>query len=155
MKTPRKIQHTLMSSDSVLGTLGSNPAFSKGRQLVSFRFENHLHISMVSCRNGPTRHAYAWLIGPFWQDTLDMYVCMYVCLHVCVYICMYVRTYVQCRLAHVIGIVFLMGYWVQVFSLILDSSVRSQWAFILLEIRFKRLCFKSCIRQRKTACLYV
>ena len=27
---------------------------------------------MVSCQNGPTRHAYAWQIGPFWQDTLDM-----------------------------------------------------------------------------------
>ena len=90
MKTPRKIQHTLMSSDSVLGTLGSNPAFSKGRQLVSFRFENRLHISMVSCRNGPTRHAYAWLIGPFWQDTLDMYVCMYVCMYACMYVSIYV-----------------------------------------------------------------
>ena len=29
-------------------------------------------ISMVSCQKGPTRHAYAWHIGPFWQDTLDM-----------------------------------------------------------------------------------
>ena len=29
-------------------------------------------ISMVSCQKGPTRHAYAWQIGPFWQDTLDM-----------------------------------------------------------------------------------
>ena len=28
-------------------------------------------ISMVSCQKGPTRHAYAWQIGPFWQDTLD------------------------------------------------------------------------------------
>ena len=27
---------------------------------------------MVSCQNGPTRHAYAWQIGPFWQDTLDV-----------------------------------------------------------------------------------
>ena len=26
---------------------------------------------MVSCKKGPTRHAYAWQIGPFWQDTLD------------------------------------------------------------------------------------
>ena len=32
----------------------------------------HIVISMVSCQKGPTRHAYAWLIGPFWQDTLDM-----------------------------------------------------------------------------------
>ena len=27
-------------------------------------------ITRVSCQNGPTRHAYAWQIGPFWQDTL-------------------------------------------------------------------------------------
>ena len=29
-------------------------------------------ISRVSCKKGPTRHAYAWQIGPFWQDTLDI-----------------------------------------------------------------------------------
>ena len=28
-------------------------------------------ISRVSCQKGPTRHDYAWQIGPFWQDTLD------------------------------------------------------------------------------------
>ena len=28
---------------------------------------------MVSCQKGPTRHAYAWQIGPFWQETLDIY----------------------------------------------------------------------------------
>ena len=27
---------------------------------------------MVSCQKGPTRHAYAWQTGPFWQDTLDV-----------------------------------------------------------------------------------
>ena len=27
-------------------------------------------LSMVSCQKGPTRHAYAWQIGPFWQGTL-------------------------------------------------------------------------------------
>ena len=30
-------------------------------------------ISMVSCQKGPIRHAYAWQIGPFWHDTLDIY----------------------------------------------------------------------------------
>ena len=30
-------------------------------------------MSMVSCQKGPTRHAYAWQIGPFWQDTLDVW----------------------------------------------------------------------------------
>ena len=34
-------------------------------------------ISMVSCQKGPTRHAYAWQIGPIWQDTLDMW-CWYI-----------------------------------------------------------------------------
>ena len=29
-------------------------------------------ISMVSCQKGPTRHVYAWQIGLFWQDTLDI-----------------------------------------------------------------------------------
>ena len=28
--------------------------------------------SRVSCQKGPTRHAYAWQIGPFWQDTLEL-----------------------------------------------------------------------------------
>ena len=27
---------------------------------------------MVSYQKGPTRHAHAWQIGPFWQDTLDI-----------------------------------------------------------------------------------
>ena len=32
------------ASDLVSETLGSNPAFSRGRQLVSFRFENRLPV---------------------------------------------------------------------------------------------------------------
>ena len=28
--------------------------------------------TMVSCQKGPTRHAYAWQIGPFWQDSLEI-----------------------------------------------------------------------------------
>ena len=35
-------------------------------------FSMHIHILMVSCQKGPTRHAYTWQIGPFWQDTLDI-----------------------------------------------------------------------------------
>ena len=31
--------------------------------------------SMVSCQKGPTRHDYAWQIGPFWQDTLEIQLC--------------------------------------------------------------------------------
>ena len=30
------------------------------------------HNSILSCQKGPTRHAYAWQIGPFWQDTLEL-----------------------------------------------------------------------------------
>ena len=30
-------------------------------------------ISRVYCQKGPTHHAYAWQIGPFWQNTLNMY----------------------------------------------------------------------------------
>ena len=33
-------------------------------------------ITMVSCQKGPTRHAYAWQIGPFWQDTFELSDCM-------------------------------------------------------------------------------
>ena len=29
-------------------------------------------ITIVFCQKGPTRHAYAWQIGPFWQDILDI-----------------------------------------------------------------------------------
>ena len=28
---------------------------------------------MVSCQKGPTRHAYTWQIGPFRQDTLEVW----------------------------------------------------------------------------------
>ena len=35
-------------------------------------FETHNLILRVSCQEGPSRHAYKWQIGPFWQDTLDI-----------------------------------------------------------------------------------
>ena len=31
-----------------------------------------MFISMASCQKGPTRHVYAWQIGPFQQETLDI-----------------------------------------------------------------------------------
>ena len=31
-----------------------------------------LHIWRVSCQKGPTHHVYAWQIGPFWQDNLEL-----------------------------------------------------------------------------------
>ena len=33
---------------------------------------------MVSYQKSPTCHAYAWQIGPFWQDTLDFMGCTWV-----------------------------------------------------------------------------
>ena len=39
------------------------------------RIYDNTYNSKVSCRKGPIRHAYAWQIGPFWQDTLEL------CLH--------------------------------------------------------------------------
>ena len=38
---------------------------------------------MVSCQKGPACHAYAWPIGPFWQDTLDMHQCTVLGHHWC------------------------------------------------------------------------
>ena len=29
----------------------------------------------VSCQKGPICHAQAWQVGPFWQDTIDMWMC--------------------------------------------------------------------------------
>ena len=53
---------------------------------LSSRFSIHIltyqsidknYMSRVSCQKGPTRHAYAWQIGPFWQDTIDVSPCPY------------------------------------------------------------------------------
>ena len=38
-------------------------------------------ITMVSCQKGPTRHAYAWQIGPFWKDTLDIFCTLVMAMH--------------------------------------------------------------------------
>ena len=40
--------------------------------LSTTRFQRLLEISMVSCQQGPTLHTYAWQIGPFWQDIIDI-----------------------------------------------------------------------------------
>ena len=45
---------------------------SSGTTNISFQQPNE-YMSMVSCQKGPTRRAYAWQIGPFCQDTLDMH----------------------------------------------------------------------------------
>ena len=38
-----------------------------------FKIWVYLYMSRVSCQKGPTRHAYAWQLRPFWQDALDVY----------------------------------------------------------------------------------
>ena len=59
-------------------------AVSKVRHSSYLNFQKTFHSSpsqvrfqvlwklRVSCQKGPTRHAYAWQIGPFWQDTLEV-----------------------------------------------------------------------------------
>ena len=39
---------------------------------VKYKRDIQWLMSMVSCQKGPTRHAYTWQIGPFWQDTPDV-----------------------------------------------------------------------------------
>ena len=45
---------------------------NKKNQTFDTAVEPNHNNSRVSCQKGPTRHAYAWQIGPFWQDTLDL-----------------------------------------------------------------------------------
>ena len=40
--------------------------------IIVLTFTCWSHNLMVSCQKGPTRHAYAWQIGPFLQDTIDI-----------------------------------------------------------------------------------
>ena len=44
----------------------------KGTHDVCPQWEAHITYSMESCQKGPTRHAYAWQIGLFWQETIDI-----------------------------------------------------------------------------------
>ena len=55
-------------------TLDGKVPFMNWRLSTSLMIRSALldDISRVSCQKGPTRHAYARQIGPFWQDTLDM-----------------------------------------------------------------------------------
>ena len=50
-----------------------SPAPNKCCYFVSRSLYWRSYISMVFCQKGPTHHAYAWQIGPFWQDTLDLW----------------------------------------------------------------------------------
>ena len=49
-----------------------NMALVEHKSVLSSQYTPIQEISRVSCQKGLTRHAYAWQIGPFWQDTLDM-----------------------------------------------------------------------------------
>ena len=43
----------------------------RSKIMLPLRYKEFL--SRVSCQKGPTRHVYAWQIGPFWQDTPDAF----------------------------------------------------------------------------------
>ena len=60
-----------MKSCSDLLGLHLSPLKVKATQ----NWNQHQHNSMVSCQKGPTHHAYAWQIGLFWQDTLELSMC--------------------------------------------------------------------------------
>ena len=38
-----------------------------------FNLIKKIYNSMVSCQKGPSHHAYAWQIEPFWQDTIELW----------------------------------------------------------------------------------
>ena len=35
-----------------------------------------IQTARISCQKGPICHAQAWRVGPFWQDTIDIYLCI-------------------------------------------------------------------------------
>ena len=72
-----------LATNPLLGYYSQNAGCSSCQQRLSTDFRNACLCSMscpgkcvlvsgVSCQKGPIRHAYAWQIGPFWQDTLGM-----------------------------------------------------------------------------------
>ena len=42
-------------------------------RVTTLRQEKNSMVSS-SCQKGPTRHAYAWQIGPYWQDTFELWI---------------------------------------------------------------------------------
>ena len=54
------------------GTSNYTREFNDGIMTTLFLMTLHTRNSMVSCQKGPIRHAYAWQLGPFWQDTLEL-----------------------------------------------------------------------------------
>ena len=43
----------------------------KNDRPLRIHHQNYPHISRVSCQKGPICHAYAWRVGPFWQDNIE------------------------------------------------------------------------------------
>ena len=62
--------HVKRSRDKVTGV--AIIKYTESVDISQFKSALLQVISMVSCQKGPTRHEYAWQIGPFWQDTLDI-----------------------------------------------------------------------------------
>ena len=66
------VMFRLMVNGPVKFVLIFECSFVVGHARLHIMIHQNLHKSRVSCQKGPTRHAYAWQIGPFWQDTLDI-----------------------------------------------------------------------------------
>ena len=105
--------------------MGSNPAFSRGTQLVSFP-DSNIACLCQSIEINNNKHVCVYVC----MDAC-MHVCMYVCMYdVCMYVCMYVCIQSQVRMPNGSGVrwaecLLIIGTScrVQVFSLILDNSV--------------------------------
>ena len=116
--------HSVCWRVGVLRHPGSNPAFSRGRQFVSFRFEYRLLVpDHRKIKNNKHVYCQSQVRKPNTSEIKEA----------------------ECSL--IIGT----GCWIQVFSLILDGSVGLWWAFRLLGNRcLEPSRFESCIQLRKT-----
>ena len=69
--TSRCLSTVIVALNSVRSLLETMVTTKLFRSPVNILQRNLEFKSRVSCQKGPTRHACAWQIGPFWQDTLD------------------------------------------------------------------------------------
>ena len=77
-----KIHYVINQYSTDMDHFGDQYSIIGGRDDPQINRDHHCwhfwtHTSMVSHPNRPTRHAYAWQIGPFWQDTLDITVMLH------------------------------------------------------------------------------
>ena len=67
-------QNMLQYSGIVIIKFYLTKIFSKHLQLLVSVYLIIQISGALSCQKGPTCHAYAWQIGPFWQDTLYIWI---------------------------------------------------------------------------------